>query len=383
MSQTEIKHLLEKYRIGQCTEKEQALLDSWYLQQLDKPANISLDEIRNAETQIRSEVFKHIKSSQQRNSRKLWAAGIAASLLVVMGLALGQYFFNKEQKDTKGSEIAYLNDVAPGKNQAVLQLANGRTIELSDTKTGVVFNGASATYDDGSALNTSSSIGRNNQIVSATTPKGGTYRIVLSDGTKVWLNAASSLKFPQSFENTSVRRVELKGEGYFEVAKVTGNGQKRKPFIVVTDKQEVEVLGTHFNVSSYDDDTDTKTTLLEGAVKVTAINHQKSLNNEIVLKPGNLSVLKGSKFTVSEVDTEEAVAWKNGEFLFKNEELSSIMRKISRWYDVEVIYEGEFANMQFGGGVSRFKNISEVLRKFELTGKIHFKIEGRRIIVMP
>lgn len=386
MSPTEINYLLEKYKAGQCSEQEQALLNSWYLHQLERPVNLSLQEIEAAEAQNRTDIFNHIKLAGQARSRRLWMTGIAASLLFAV-LAFGIVFLQKDREQIKSNQTAYVNDIAPGKNQAVLQLSGGKTIQLNQNKGSVVFDAIGAAYNDGTELDAASEEGKASTVITAITPNGGTYSFVLSDGTKVWLNAASSIRFPQHFDNKTARRVELTGEAFFEVASIktaSADGLPTKvPFIVATDDQEIEVLGTQFNVNSYKNEIQTKTTLLEGSVKLTGIDQQRSLNNGVLLKPGYTAVLKGNKFVISEADIEEALAWKNGYFLFRNESLHSIMRKISRWYDVEVVYEGDFENREFEGSMSRFKNVSEILRKFELTGNIHFKIEGRRIVVMP
>lgn len=384
MSQTEIKHLLEKYRIGQCTEEERALLDSWYLQQLDRPANISPEEIRDAEAQIRSDVFSHIRSAQQRNSRKLWMTGIAASLLLIAGLGIGISIFNKAQKDSKRAAIAYLNDVKPGGNKAVLTLGNGKKIILADAQNGVLVNqqGIKITKTaDGqliyeavkSAAAKSPDDYRYNTVE---TPLGGQYQIILPDLTKVWLNAGSSLEYPSNFDLFNKRIVKLSGEAYFEVAH-----NKNKPFIVLSANQSVRVLGTHFNVNTYSDAPKAVTTLLEGSVVVTNLSAKN--RDRIIIEPGQESVVAQDGILVRAADTEAAVAWKNGYFIFRNEELHSIMRKVSRWYDIDIVFEkGVNQSRTFEGSISRFKQVSELLRKFELTGNIHFKIEGRRIIVM-
>jgi transmembrane sensor len=194
----------------------------------------------------------------------------------------------------------------------------------------------------------------------------------LPDGTKVWLNAASSLHFPTAFTGGE-RRVELTGEGYFEVAK-----NKHLPFKVAFNDQEVQVLGTHFNIMAYPNEEASQTTLLEGSVSITKRNISR------LLVPGQQakSTIGSAGFDIKQVDTQEAVAWKNGEFLFKNTNIQSIMRQLARWYDVDVAYQGNLQNMVFGGRMSKSKNISEVLKNLELTGTIHFKIEGRRVTVM-
>jgi ferric-dicitrate binding protein FerR (iron transport regulator) len=205
---------------------------------------------------------------------------------------------------------------------------------------------------------------------SVSTPRGGKWRINLPDGTAVWLNAASSITYPASFSGSRTRQVELKGEAYFEVAK-----DKAHPFIVKTDNQEVQVLGTHFNLNSYADEASTKTTLLEGAIKITAAGQQK------LLKPGEQAILNGKVLKISAADLETAVAWKNDEFVFKGESIKEIMRVLARWYNIDAEYSGPVTTEEFQGKIGMQKNITEVLQLLELTEAVHFKIEGRKVIV--
>lgn len=272
-------------------------------------------------------------------------------------------------------------DIHPGGNKAILTLADGKAIVLNEAADGELLNAAGilirktgngqlvyevAADQIGAAANTYNTI---------TTPKGGTYQVILPEGTKVWLNAASSIKFSASFASLKERKIELTGEAYFEVAK-----DAKRPFKVHTDKQEVTVLGTHFNISSYADESMLKTTLFEGSVKVSNLH---KVEDQVILKPGQQSVIANGKITVDQADIDEVLAWKNGLFVFNDEPLEYIMKKVSRWYDVEVIYEpGLDKNKLFGGSVSRFDKVSKVLRQLELTGGVHFKIEEGRIIAM-
>jgi len=203
------------------------------------------------------------------------------------------------------------------------------------------------------------------------TPKGGIYQVNLPDGTKVWLNAASSIKFPTTFAQLSQRKVELEGEAYFEVAK-----NKKVPFVVSTSGQQVQVLGTHFNISSYSDEGELKTTLLEGSVKVVAAN-------TIVLKPGQQSNLKrngSGGLKVSTANIAQVMAWKNGFFHFEKENLHEVMRQLSRWYDIEVIYEVDRHDDEFMGDIPRGIKLSEALKILSFEGT-QFRIEGRKLIV--
>ncbi|WP_431292934.1 FecR family protein [Pedobacter sp. P26] len=194
----------------------------------------------------------------------------------------------------------------------------------------------------------------------------------LPDGTIVFLNAESSLKYPVSFVEKGKRQVFLTGEGYFEVAK-----DRSHPFIVKTTRQEVQVLGTHFNINSYDDEAATTTTLLEGSVLVSNSNLVQK-----VLRPGEQSVLSSGRIQVAPADVEEAIDWKNGEFIFGGDNFRTVMRKIERWYNIEVIYEPSAPiNLQLGGFSSRSRNISTVLKMIAKTGEVHFRIEGRKVFV--
>jgi transmembrane sensor len=304
---------------------------------------------------------------------RLWIR-IAAAASVIIAIGTGILFYASHHHERE----LLANDIGPGKNTATLTLAGGKTINLSDTKTGVVIAASKITYNDGTAVKDAPAAG----LQTINTPRGGTYQVLLPDGTKVWLNAASSFKFPSTFANVAERKVELSGEAYFEVAH-----NNKQPFLVKTGKQRVEVLGTHFNINSYTDEAETRTTLLEGSVRVTVLDRAEAVNPkskiENMLVPGEQSILKDGMLSTQKADVGTEMAWKNGYFIFKNEDLHSIMRKISRWYNVDIVFSEDMPDIYFDGSISRFRNVSEVLRKFELTESVYFKIEGRRITVMP
>lgn len=311
----------------------------------------------------------------------------AAVILITLGI--GSWFYFKEEAQLTTGKMKYANDIPPGSNDAVLTLADGSKISLTDADKGELLNGTGIRIvktADGQLVYTVVQHELEKETEPAfntiTTPRGGQYQVNLPDGTRVWLNAASSLRFPTTFSNLKERKVELTGEAYFEVAK-----NKKQPFKVLSSTgqnraQETEVLGTHFNINAYDDEAETKTTLLEGSVKVTAMEKDNK-KSDIILIPGQQSILSKRSFRTLDVDTEEAVAWKNGNFVFANEDIESIMRKIARWYNVEISYQGKITDNTFVGRVPRFANISEALTILELTNTVHFKIEGRRITVMP
>ncbi|CAM3928612.1 FecR family protein [Pedobacter westerhofensis] len=365
--------LLQKYNQGICTQEEIAWLESWYLQLNEKDkASLSRTEL----DEERSAIWAAVENqTHEITSTKLWPR-IAAAASVLLVLGTGLFFYKADQAPSMpklAKTSIYKNDIAPGGVKATLTLADGRKITLDGAKNGALAQETGITITkaaDGQLIYTVSDSKSKNAFAFNTisTPKGGQYQVRLPDGTEVWLNAASSLKFPVSFSNSKQRKVELEGEAYFEVAH-----NKQQPFIVKTNRQDVEVLGTHFDVKSYADEPVTKTTLLEGSVR---------LNGSTILKPGQQGLSKGNSLNVKQVDVDEELDWKNKQFILNDEDLQVVMRRLARWYDVEVVYEGEPADVQFVGVVSSTRNISGVLKLMERTGKVHFKIEGKKITVL-
>lgn len=322
-------------------------------------------------------IFEQIVSSPQFKPR-FWSTwkGIAAAALFFLTLGVCFYTYQYYHKDEWAlSLLADHPDILPGKNRAVLILGNGKKITLSGAKEGVVIDASQLKYTDGAAIlsvDSDTKTETKKALLSVSTPIGGTYQVSLADGTKVWLNAASVLKFPTNFAGDK-RSVELSGEAYFEVAK-----DAKHPFVVVSDQQRLEVLGTHFNLNAYPDEASIKTTLLEGAVKVSTAERQP-----VILKPNQQAILSAGMFTATDIDGFESIAWKDGKFTFDREDIQSIMRKVARWYNVQVVYEGNLNGIRLTGSVSRFENISKLLQVLENTQEVRFKIEGRRIIVKP
>ncbi len=297
---------------------------------------------------------------------------IAASLLIFM--SIGGYLF-LEKKQSQQNDLTVSQSLSPGGSKAILTLANGKKVVLEEAGNGLIANEGSTEINktgEGQLVYHVNSSNKSNdsKYNEITIPRGGEFKIVLPDGTKVWLNSSSSLKYPSRFTGNT-RNVELIGEGYFEVAKNT-----EQPFIVKVRDMQVQVLGTQFNLSAYKDDDSVITTLLEGSVNV------KGVKESSLLKPGEQSFYSGNSIKVAKADVEEAVAWKNGYFRFNNESIESIMKKVSRWYNVEVEYQGDVKDKKFWGTFSRNKNIAELLANLELTESIKFKIEGRRVTVM-
>jgi transmembrane sensor len=386
ITKEEFLFLYEKNLAGECTPEEKQLLESYQdeIVMPDDKWEAELGEKKRLHAILKSKLEESIpdKSPQTSSNRYVWLSA-AAAIIILLGIGVlvrrAQQASVPKQTNTL---VSASQKILPGGNKAYLTMANGSVITLNGlkngtlgTQTGVKINKVKdgvLSYDKQAAggQNTDAQELAYNMI---NTPRGGEYQLVLADGTKVWLNSASSLKYPAAFYGKE-RKVELTGEAYFEVAK-----DHTKPFIVSVNGMNVQVLGTHFNVMAYSDEKVIKTTLLEGSVKLT------NQDQQAMLKPGQQGVFNDQQasFNVGDVDVEDVVAWKNGLFAFNNEDIQTIMKRISRWYDVDVIFPEKFRRKNFGGTVSRFKDVSEVLHSLELTGSVHFKTEGRRIIVMP
>ena len=316
-------------------------------------------------------------------------AAAAVIIMVVAGYLLIPGGHNKNSH--KEQVIAQQqNDLPPGKYRARLTLADGSTIVLDSVNTDSLTRQGMATVANKNGkleYNASATNGKHAApaMNTLTTAKAETYQLLLSDGSKVWLNAQSSIRYPVAF-NGDVRKVEVTGEAYFEVApslKVLPNGQKvKRPFIVSANGMEVEVLGTHFNINNYSDEASIKTTLLEGKVRV----HSATTNAQTILNPGEQAIIKhgqDDKISVDkEVDVDAEVAWRFGFFNFNNVDLKTMMRQLERWYDVEVEYQGEVPEIKFLGKLPRELSLSQLLNVLQRQNA-HFKMDGKKIIVTP
>ncbi|MBC8988004.1 FecR family protein [Pedobacter sp. N36a] len=372
---TNLEHLEWKTLLADPNMKEgleEIIDEGWY--------DFSEQEIHLMDQSHANQIFDRIVAIPQQKVKQiaLWKSiAAAASILLVAALAL--FLYKAFPSGIEGGAVKHATHISPGGNKAFLTLGNGKRIILTDLENGTFSarNGMKITKThDGQLVYTitgNQHSGRNEYNL-IETPRGGQYQVLLPDGTHVWLNAASSLKYPSVFKGKE-RKVELQGEAYFEVSK-----NKKMPFKVISSHQTVEVLGTHFNVNSYSEESENRTTLLEGSVRV-----EPNRSTGLIIRPGEQSRVKVNgkdKINVIEADLEEVMAWKNNYFRFNNEKIESIMRKISRWYDVSVEYHGAISEEEFNGTISRTKNISQVLEMLEDTKSVHFKIEGRRIIVM-
>lgn len=373
------REILEKIRNGTLTEEERILVESWYLQMergqsLEHPPEAFVDALEEIRAGIRTEEF----ATRDRNRQPWYYA--AAALFLVGSI----YFFYHPvpARKTHLAQAVVKQDLDPGTDKATLTLSDGSKIELgsgiqveklSREAQALILNQSGKLIYKANPDKSSSSETPYNQI---TTPKGGQYKLVLSDGTQVWLNAASSLRFPVRFD-AAARQVELSGEAYFEVSKM------HIPFLVKTKNQQIKVLGTHFDVNSYTDETSTRTTLLEGSVEVHPLRSNKGGQmSGTMLRPGQQSVLDAGSLTIRPVDVQEEVAWKNGSISFVNADIQSIMRQVSRWYNVDVVYSGEIPVRLFTGSISRNARLSELLTILKLS-KINFSIKGRQLTVSP
>lgn len=379
------RKLVERYARNRASEKELhaffGLMDSGELQsaiEADMDKEIAALEKRMPWFRNRSRMLPYI----------LAAACIA---LVIFG---GLYMIGIKQIR---SDSQYARDATPGKSSATLTLANGKKIALSDAVNGELANEAGIRVfknADGQLVYEIKGADQQNTDPDATntlsTAKGETYQVRLPDGTNVWINAASSLKYPVSFSPNSGRFVELTGEGYFEVtksatAKTKKSGNVALPFTVKTATQTVEVLGTHFNVTSYAEEARTVTTLAEGSVKVSLLNLAVSQK----LVPGQQAINTDGMLNIRAADMETALAWKNGLISFKNADIKTIMRQVARWYNLKVEYKGAVSKDRFTGSVSRQANLSELLKMLEFNN-IRFNMEPpdagqseKKLIILP
>jgi transmembrane sensor len=373
-----------------------------YLLELFTNDNATKDEIREMVALLRDQdddeiqsvdwerIWNNIYGSGVRTTpvrRMKWLRVAAAALIVVIGT--GAYFFN-ERTGNAQTQLSKtfpaketIKDVLPGGDKAILTLANGQQIVLDNAANGILAQQGNADVvklSNGQLAYKGTGV-KTNEVIYNTlgTPRGGQYRLVLPDGSKVWLNAISSIRYPTAFTGNE-RIVEITGEAYFEVT-----SDKTKPFRVICKtagqpaqgegSMTIEVLGTHFNINAYSDEPTIKTTLLEGSVKVSRENHS------IVIKPGEQTQLNnGTLKVVHDANVDEAIAWRNGLFEFQDTDLQSILRQVMRWYDVDVEYQGNLPERYFTAIISRDKTLTGVLEILKLSD-IDYKLEGKKLVI--
>lgn len=399
MNETLATDLLKRFRSGECTDAEKQLVEAWY-NELINTGELEWEEGEKESIQatgenwlmqnIADDELQYVPVRRMHTAAKTWWT--AAAILVLM-TGVAYYLNSKQQAALLAKKETLKNDVAPGSNKAVLTLANGTTIVLDDASNGVVAKEGNAKVlkpEDGQLLYEQEEESEHGPLSYNTlaTPRSGQYQLILPDGSKVWLNSESSIHYPVSFAENE-RRVQITGEAYFEVARLKLSSGQRVPFIVEKGDMQVEVLGTHFNVNAYSDESAIKTTLLEGKVRVVQSgigNRESAKGNEysVVLKPGEQAVAVGhSPLTIHHsTDVDNVVAWKNGLFHFESADVKTVMRQLARWYDVDVVYEGTTVkNDPLFVEISRNTRLSDVLKVLQESGSAKFTIQGKKIIV--
>ena len=369
--------LYQKYVSGKCTPEEEKKLFNYQDSFKMWPTNVS-DEDRQQEKLQRRKIYQRIAQTVSSNGvkvRSLWFR-YAAAVFIILSVGIVFFVNNVEEQQKIETHLTVKKKIIADSSGVMLTLSDGSVISLDNESSGLLSEEGSVKINktkDGDIIYEANSYSIN-QPVSLNKlyiPKGMQYKLKLSDGTSVWLNANSTLSYPSSFKGDE-REVELSGEAYFEVAK-----NDKMPFIVKTRETRVRVLGTHFNISAYAGDDFEKTTLLEGSVKV---SHS---TQSVILKPGQQGVIEelNKDIKVKEVDLQRELAWKDGYFIFKDDNIKDVMKQISRWYDVDVAYETTAQGKSFGGIYSRSKELEELLKGLELTGTVKFRIEGGKIYV--
>ena len=397
INKSRLYYLLEQYRNGKASAQEAA--EMFECLRSEEGEDVFKEFIVNKEKQSVSEagvaagdwerMWGVIQASGPGTKRAssvipLFFLKVSAAAVIILVIAGAAFLLTGKKKEltsnvsVNNSVNHYKNDLVPGGNKAILTLADGSTIILDSAENGSLakqgstdilkINAGQLAYNTGNL--------KNGQVLYNTisTPRGGQYQVTLADGTIVWLNAASSLHFPTSFAGKE-RTVELTGEGYFEVAK-----NKAMPFHVKVNGMDVLVTGTHFDVMAYNNEDNIKTTLLEGKVKVIPVN-----GKEEILQPGRQAIVNNEVHDVKMInaDIDQVMAWKNGYFRFRETNIRDVMRQLERWYDVDVEYKTTRTDQDYTGVMPRMQNASSLLQTLELTGTVHFQIDGKKIIVLP
>ncbi len=392
MSETRIRYLLQQYSANKATVQEVEEMFALLQQMKDEEALKNLVLLAKNDTEQNTaiteeewgKIWHAIAEATFRTPEVKWLnrGWLRAAAAVILLACFTAVLYTVKQKRVATAPVAVqkqplLHDAPPGGNKAVLILADGSSIVLDSAHNGSLAQQGNTKILklDAGQLSYKTGATVTGQVLYNTiaTPRGGQYQVTLADGTEVWLNAASSLRFPTAFTGNE-RVVELTGEAYFEVAK-----NAALPFRVKVNNMDVQVLGTHFNIMAYSNEQSVKTTLLEGRVKVTGNGTTQGLI------PGQQAVRDNStgSLKVKEVNTDLAVAWKNGLFRFRETNIKEVMRQVERWYDVDVEYKTPGTEQDYTGIVPRSQNVSALLQLLELTGTVHFKVEGKKITVLP
>lgn len=373
-----LKEIIKRYNSGEATPEERTWLESWY-DGIDgsAPGRFDEEDRRQVEQQLRNRFSMQLSRQPGGFFRMIFSLPAAAAVLLLAILGGGLYYRFHHAKEPVNESVRFKNDIAPGTAEAVLTLADGTVIPLDSLQSGMTIRQGDAQVlkqDNGKLVYETAAAGKEETVFNTlSTPMGGKYQVILPDGTKIWLNAASSIRYPTVFSGKE-RQVEISGEVYFEVAK-----DETAPFIVNAAGTEVRVLGTHFNIMAYPDEPSIRTTLMEGAVSV------RKGDQQAILAPGQQALSSRQAAEAIQVkkgvDTEQVIAWKNDLFQFNSTPVDEVMRQIARWYDAKIVYEGLRPAISFTGLMPRDRNVSEVLKILELAGGVKFGIEGRVVTV--
>ena len=370
ISEEEVAEMLDYFKDHGIPDKFDQLLGEEFSKAVE--STNPTEQIEHLTDKVKLNLKQHV-ASKKKSDLYRWLPYVAA-VLIFGTVGVSWFIFSPKADDTIVSEM----NILPGGNKATITLADGRVLTLDESREGIIIEGQEVTYNDGTstvlALESSSP-----QMLTLTTPRGGTYRVTLADGSMVWLNAESTLKYPSHFAKGE-RVVELEGEAYFEVKRVQTESSDVhfQPFKVVSANQTITVLGTEFNVSAYHDEDDTKTTLVDGKVRIQAAQDRKN----ITLFPGEQGITGQGGLGKNKVDVSDYIDWKNGEFVFRNETAKEVLHRIARWYDIEIDYRKYLpADEIFSGSISRQSNLQTVLNIMQEAGDLAFEIENRTVIV--
>lgn len=373
-SKVDVQELLELLKLGNDDQDILAMLQE-QLTATEPVVDLNRSRWENVLGQIQSRI--HTEPKRLR----LWPRiAVAAAMIAVVGF--GGYFLLSNQQAT----LRDAADIVPGNVGATLTLSSGKQIKMADADNGELANEAGIsvvkTADGQLVYQVRSEDGDPCKMNKLTTGMGQTYMLILPDKSRVWMNTASSLSYATAPAKNGERKVRLEGEAYFEITK-----DKAHPFIVETNRQKIQVLGTHFNVNNYADEPLVSVTLLEGSVSVAAVGNRPSPDvpeetAAVILKPGQQALNRKGDIEVVQADLEQIMDWKQGDFYLNRVNFKTAMRKIARWYNVEVVYDASVSDaIESGGWISRNKKLSEVLQSIEASGQVHFKVEGRKVIV--
>lgn len=394
MDKKSILTLLDRYLKSQSNTKEKEKLDEFFEENSNSiEASKSIENVSKLEDKIFNYIQFGIKEQVKKEStlNRMPYLQIAASILVIFLFSTTIYFYRSSLASKSqlpiAQGVAKIEDKQPAKNIAILTLGNNSQIVLDEASNGEIAqeSGVSILKTDKGELiykiRNSNKLSNNdlNKYNTISTPMGGKFKVILPDGSLVVLNAASTLKYPVHFDE-KLRKVSFTGEAYFEIAKLEDKRKKRVPFYVYSNDQIVEVLGTHFNINSYDNEEYSKTTLLEGSVKI--IN-EKSAAPAKILKPGQQAVIKRGDIQtkIMIADEAQALAWKDGYFLFKNTNIKDVVNELERWYNIDIQYEDAMEFENITGYISRNVKISSVLKMLQLSGIVDYEISGSTIII--